>query len=247
MQPNILGPVLRQWRDSSGLGPIKLACGQLGVSHSTLGMYERGELLPDVDFLATFAERTGADFQELLRLRLAGGKTSEARKLALAVVDREGGRGEPRHPAYAPSSEPSSPGDGPQVAAKALNEKEIDGELLATIVARMERALLQSEALWRVVYQFVSASAADFHEFSEALAKGPDALLAATKPIPGLGGVVGKIAGPLIEFAAVEAALAARIYNKVVLVTDPSERDALIDGEVRFYVLLRTQLLREAS
>ncbi|WP_445083981.1 hypothetical protein [Candidatus Vondammii sp. HM_W22] len=49
------------------------------MSKNSLAAYERGERLPDVDFLAVFADRTGADFNELLRLRLASGKTEEAR------------------------------------------------------------------------------------------------------------------------------------------------------------------------
>lgn len=64
-----------------------MAGATLGVSNNTLGAYERGEVLPDVDFLAKFAAVTGADFNELLRLRLACGKTEEARRLAESKVD----------------------------------------------------------------------------------------------------------------------------------------------------------------
>jgi hypothetical protein len=42
-----------------------------------------------VDFLAKFADVTGADFHELLRLRLASGKTPEARALAETLVPIE--------------------------------------------------------------------------------------------------------------------------------------------------------------
>lgn len=69
-------------RESASLGNQKEAGELLGVSGNTLGSYERGEVLPDVDFLAVFAAKTGADFQELLRLRLASGKTEEARRLS---------------------------------------------------------------------------------------------------------------------------------------------------------------------
>lgn len=82
MQPNRIGAVLRLWREKSNLGPIKVAAPVLGLSHATLGMYEREETLPDVDFLAVFAEKTGADFNELLKARLVSGKTKEARQLA---------------------------------------------------------------------------------------------------------------------------------------------------------------------
>ena len=82
MEPNELGRELRKWRESGKFGPLKVACELFGVSHATLGAYEQGKGLPDVDFLANFADKTGADFNELLRLRLASGKTEAARELA---------------------------------------------------------------------------------------------------------------------------------------------------------------------
>ena len=54
----------------------------LGVHPNTLALYERSERVPEVDFLATFAEKTGTQFSDLLRLRLAVGATEEARRLA---------------------------------------------------------------------------------------------------------------------------------------------------------------------
>lgn len=78
----MIGDALRLWREKSGLGPIKVAAPLLGISHGSLGAYEREETLPEIDFLAVFAKKTGADFNELLRLRLASGKTEEAKELA---------------------------------------------------------------------------------------------------------------------------------------------------------------------
>lgn len=69
-----------------------MAAKQLGVSHGSLGSYEREETLPDVDFLAKFADVTGADFNDLLRLRLASGKTAEARALAETLTSPEANR-----------------------------------------------------------------------------------------------------------------------------------------------------------
>lgn len=80
-----LGDLLREWRNNSSLGSIKDACDTLGVSSATLANYELGKALPDVDYLAMFAEKTGADFNELLYLRLACGKNEAARKLALTI------------------------------------------------------------------------------------------------------------------------------------------------------------------
>lgn len=45
----------------------------LGVSVNTLLSYEKGNSLPDVDFLAAFASATRADFGQLVRLRLESG------------------------------------------------------------------------------------------------------------------------------------------------------------------------------
>jgi len=70
---------LRRSREHGGLGSIDSAAPKLGVSRGSLGGYERGDRLPDIDFLARLAAETGADFNELLRLRLeAGGNSPEA-------------------------------------------------------------------------------------------------------------------------------------------------------------------------
>ncbi|WP_152525375.1 helix-turn-helix transcriptional regulator [Marinobacter sp. EN3] len=82
MEPKKLGKMLKEWRAQANLGPVKDACKVLGVSHGALGMYEREESLPDVDFLAVFAEKTGANFFSLLEARLRSGKTEQARDLA---------------------------------------------------------------------------------------------------------------------------------------------------------------------
>lgn len=89
MQTIKLGDYLRNMRNSCSLGNLIDAGVSLGVSNNTLAAYEREETLPDVDFLAVFADRTGADFNELLRLRLASGKNKEARALAEALVPIE--------------------------------------------------------------------------------------------------------------------------------------------------------------
>ncbi|MFO1418355.1 MAG: helix-turn-helix transcriptional regulator [Methylotetracoccus sp.] len=82
MQPNSLGIRLREIRISSEMGPIKSACEAMGISHETLRTYETGNRLPDVDFLAVFAAKTGGDFYELLRLRLQDSEEPDARRLA---------------------------------------------------------------------------------------------------------------------------------------------------------------------
>jgi transcriptional regulator with XRE-family HTH domain len=76
-----IGLFLRSIRESGGHGSIASLAKQLGIDKNTLQSYETGRTLPDADFLAVFADRTGADFNELLRLRLLSGKTPEARRL----------------------------------------------------------------------------------------------------------------------------------------------------------------------
>lgn len=44
--------------------------------------YETGRRMPDIDFLATVASVTGADFLELLRLRLASSQDEAVRQMA---------------------------------------------------------------------------------------------------------------------------------------------------------------------
>ena len=57
---------------------MRSASAELGVSVRALGSYERTEALPDIDFLAKFAEATGADISELIRLRLVAAGRDEA-------------------------------------------------------------------------------------------------------------------------------------------------------------------------
>jgi len=61
---------------------------KLGVNKNTLAAYERGERLPDVDFLALFAARTGVEFGELLTLRMRESEIAEARVAVEAMRNR---------------------------------------------------------------------------------------------------------------------------------------------------------------
>lgn len=77
-----LGMFIRSVRTEGGFGSLDRFHALVGVAKSTLAAYEQGKLLPDVDFLARFAKVTGANFNELLRLRLACSKDEDARELA---------------------------------------------------------------------------------------------------------------------------------------------------------------------
>ena len=63
---------------------------QLGVHTNTLKNYESGARLPDIDFLVTFAHKTGEDFLTLLELRIEDGKADgapEAKAFFNAIAD----------------------------------------------------------------------------------------------------------------------------------------------------------------
>lgn len=55
---------------------------KVGVSRATVVNYESGKRAPDQSYLAAFAEATGADFLELLRLRLASSDDEPAQRMA---------------------------------------------------------------------------------------------------------------------------------------------------------------------
>ncbi|KKK65121.1 hypothetical protein LCGC14_2977310, partial [marine sediment metagenome] len=57
-------------RNARGRRSIEVMAAEMGVNKNTLGGYERGERLPDVDFLAAFSLRTGESFARLLWARL---------------------------------------------------------------------------------------------------------------------------------------------------------------------------------
>ncbi len=63
------------------LGSYEKASIELGFNKNTIASYEKGLTLPDIDFLFVFADRTGADINELIRLRLACSKYESVRAL----------------------------------------------------------------------------------------------------------------------------------------------------------------------
>lgn len=67
------------------IGSYEKASGELGFNKNTIASYEKGLTLPDIDFLFVFADRTGADINELIRLRLACSKYESTRALVGAV------------------------------------------------------------------------------------------------------------------------------------------------------------------
>ena len=67
---NQLANALRRARESAGVTRHDLAR-DIGIHPNTLGAHERGERLPDIEFLSTFAQRLSLNFTELLTLRLA--------------------------------------------------------------------------------------------------------------------------------------------------------------------------------
>lgn len=96
-----LRELLRQIREEK-LGSYEKAGLALGFNKGTIASYEKGQTLPDVDFLFAFADYTGADINELLRLRLACSKYESVRELF-------SGRGRPSVRIEAAEEEPAPP------------------------------------------------------------------------------------------------------------------------------------------
>lgn len=68
-RPSEIGDSLRRIRDGRGWS-VDVFAAKMGVNKNTVGAYERGERLPEVDYLARFAKETDSNFAELLGLRL---------------------------------------------------------------------------------------------------------------------------------------------------------------------------------
>lgn len=107
---NELGSILRA---SRGRQSIEAMAARLEVNKNTLGAYERGTRLPDIDFLVRFSQVTGIDLVALLNARIAAGGSTL------------------RIPADPPSDEESA------------HSTRIDEKLLETVVAEVVRYLEQ--------------------------------------------------------------------------------------------------------
>ena len=76
-------------RENEEMTQMEMA-GQLGIHYNTLKNYESGSRLPDLDFLMTFASKTGEDFLTLLELRMQDSESPgapEARAIFNAIAD----------------------------------------------------------------------------------------------------------------------------------------------------------------
>lgn len=75
---------LRELREAH-LGSYEKAAFAMGFNKNTVASYEKGQTLPDIDFLFVFADRTGADINELIRLRLACSRYESVRALVASA------------------------------------------------------------------------------------------------------------------------------------------------------------------
>lgn len=83
-----LGPKMRELRRRAGFTASESLARKTGVSRNTVDAYERGERLPEIDFLAAFADVTNSDLAELIRLRLASGPMAERRPVHELINER---------------------------------------------------------------------------------------------------------------------------------------------------------------
>lgn len=134
MEPQItnhLAPRLRAIRESSGLGSRVEASESTGFNKNNIASYESGQSLPPIDYLFVFADRTGADINELIRLRLACSRYESARALADTV----------RVQTIPPDErQPSAPQEAPEQAATTPAEEPFDSrkDLLEATLRVME-------------------------------------------------------------------------------------------------------------
>lgn len=84
---NELGDYLRRARERAGL-TIEALAERLGVNRNTVGSYERGERLPDADYLARIAVELGADLEILQRLRYEAVPGSDELRASLKRILR---------------------------------------------------------------------------------------------------------------------------------------------------------------
>lgn len=82
-----IGSKIRDIRSRSGLGSLIDSAHKLGFNKNTIASYENGLSLPDIDFLVVFAAKTGADLNELVRLRLAASRYATVRALVETSID----------------------------------------------------------------------------------------------------------------------------------------------------------------
>jgi transcriptional regulator with XRE-family HTH domain len=80
-----LGEYLRQCRETTGFS-IDVLAEKLGVNKNTLGGYERGERLPEIDYLTRFAGVTDANLDTLMRLRQAAVPHSKEVRAAMSRI-----------------------------------------------------------------------------------------------------------------------------------------------------------------
>ena len=86
-----LGRKLRRHRKAADKTIADMAQA-LGVNYNTLGGYERGETLPEIDFLAHFAQATGSSFLELLVARLQAMNSDAGRRALSELLSLEGAK-----------------------------------------------------------------------------------------------------------------------------------------------------------
>jgi transcriptional regulator with XRE-family HTH domain len=79
---------IRSVRDNF-FGSYEKASSGLGFNKNTIASYEKGLTLPDIDFLFVFADRTGTDINELIRLRLACSRYETVRALVGSIQQVE--------------------------------------------------------------------------------------------------------------------------------------------------------------
>jgi transcriptional regulator with XRE-family HTH domain len=126
------GSYLRRVRRRAGYADLRDVAKELGVNRNTVGAYERGERLPDIDYLADFADVMDADLAALIRLRLASGPSAD--RTVVSILNEMARQPPPLENVPEPESLTQGGSGGDNTLAVEL----IDRELLQSCIEALE-------------------------------------------------------------------------------------------------------------
>lgn len=190
-----------------------MACVTLGVSHGSLGAYERGETLPDVDFLAKFSEVTGASFIELLHSRLQASGLPESLRAIEKLQQVVGAEPQLEAEATAPES-----------------AREVDGSLLTEISLRLVKRMLETLEFGVAAVRFYAEQQVAIREVLQDVRDGKVAETEAFLPL------IRNLQSTFLQTVLTITVAGAAIYNGATRRGTKSARTRFVNEEVESFV-----------
>lgn len=223
-QPISLGEKLRSVRDEQKLGNLKVAGAALGCSNNTLASYERGEVLPDVDFLAKFAEVTGIPFLELLALRLVASGQPESLRAIESLQEALSTAPHLEMEAMAPES-----------------AREVDGSLLTEISLRLVKRMLETLEFGVAAVRFYAEQQVAIREVLKDVRDGKVAETEAFLPL------IRNLQSTFLQTVLTISVAGAAIYNGASRRGTKSARTRFVNDQVESFVDNWKQALGDRS